>query len=94
MKTGLIGLDEFQFADLPLALVVAPTRELALQVKRELTWLYGEAGGKIVSCVGGMDSRDERRALSRGAHSRGPGAPRVRVVLARPPVRPFRRGWP
>ena len=64
----LDGADQFEFTDLPLALVVAPTRELAMQVKRELTWLYGEAGGKIVSCVGGMDSRDERRALSRGAH--------------------------
>ncbi|NBT33069.1 MAG: DEAD/DEAH box helicase, partial [Rhodobacteraceae bacterium] len=28
----------------PLALVIAPTRELALQVKRELSWLYEYAG--------------------------------------------------
>ena len=27
----------------PLALIVAPTRELALQVMRELTWLYAGA---------------------------------------------------
>ena len=60
--------DKFEFTDLPMAVVVAPTRELAMQVTRELTWLYAPAGGKIVSCVGGMDSRDERRALSRGAH--------------------------
>ncbi|WP_136440640.1 DEAD/DEAH box helicase [Pacificoceanicola onchidii] len=52
----------------PLALVVAPTRELAMQVKRELDWLYGKAGGRITSCIGGMDARDERRALDRGAH--------------------------
>lgn len=52
----------------PLALVIAPTRELALQVKRELTWLYAPAGAFIASCVGGMDVRDERRALDRGAH--------------------------
>ncbi|SIS57367.1 DEAD/DEAH box helicase [Phaeovulum vinaykumarii] len=52
----------------PLALVVAPTRELALQVARELGWLYGQAGGRVVTCVGGMDMRDERRALERGAH--------------------------
>ncbi|WP_414896545.1 DEAD/DEAH box helicase [Rhodovulum sp. YEN HP10] len=52
----------------PLALVIAPTRELALQVQRELIWLYARAGGKVVSCVGGMDARDERRALDRGAH--------------------------
>ncbi|MFW2543893.1 DEAD/DEAH box helicase [Primorskyibacter sp. 2E107] len=52
----------------PLALIVAPTRELAMQVKRELDWLYGKAGGRITSCIGGMDARDERRALERGAH--------------------------
>ncbi|MDE4305116.1 DEAD/DEAH box helicase [Phaeobacter gallaeciensis] len=60
--------DRFGSAALPLALVIAPTRELALQVKRELSWLYGEAGATVASCVGGMDMRDERRALDRGAH--------------------------
>jgi ATP-dependent RNA helicase DeaD len=52
----------------PLALIIAPTRELALQVKRELQWLYSKAGAVIASTVGGMDFRDERRALERGAH--------------------------
>ena len=52
----------------PLALVIAPTRELALQVKRELQWLYAGAGVTMASCVGGMDMRDERRTLERGAH--------------------------
>jgi ATP-dependent RNA helicase DeaD len=52
----------------PLALVIAPTRELALQVQRELAWLYAETGAAIVACVGGMDPRAERRALERGAH--------------------------
>ncbi len=55
-------------AGAPLALVVAPTRELALQVQRELGWLYGKAGARVSSCIGGMDARDERRALERGAH--------------------------
>ncbi len=50
----------------PLALVVAPTRELALQVSRELVWLYGPAGIRIASCVGGMDPSKERRALRAG----------------------------
>ena len=48
----------------PQALVIAPTRELAMQVQRELSWLY--AGAKVVSCVGGMDPRAERRALDAG----------------------------
>ena len=52
----------------PLALVVAPTRELALQVSRELMWLYGKAGGRITTCVGGMNASQERRNLSRGSH--------------------------
>lgn len=52
----------------PLALVIAPTRELALQVKRELEWLYEQTGLTITSCVGGMDMRTEKRALERGAH--------------------------
>ena len=37
----------------PLALVVAPTRELALQVQAELAWLYAKAGARVVSGVGG-----------------------------------------
>ncbi|MBI5067107.1 MAG: DEAD/DEAH box helicase [Deltaproteobacteria bacterium] len=52
----------------PLALVIAPTRELALQVQRELSWLYGRAGGRVASCVGGMDPRREARTLADGAH--------------------------
>ncbi len=60
--------DRLLFADVPLGLCVAPTRELALQVARELEWLYADAGAKIVTCVGGMDYRTEKRALDRGAH--------------------------
>ncbi len=56
------------YAEKPLALIVAPTRELALQVRREFEWLYGPAGVHLASCVGGMDQRTERRALERGAH--------------------------
>jgi len=51
----------------PLALVIAPTRELALQVSRELGWLYREAGAQIATCVGGMDASKERRSLRGGA---------------------------
>lgn len=64
----LDGTERFAPADTPLALVVAPTRELAVQVARELTWLYAGAGARIATCVGGMDMRDEIKALSRGAH--------------------------
>lgn len=60
--------EQLGFAAEPLALIIAPTRELALQVQRELAWLYDEARGRIASCVGGMDPRAERRALERGCH--------------------------
>ena len=64
----LAGADRLPPAGAPLAIVIAPTRELALQVQRELAWLYAEAGARLASCVGGMDARAERRTLERGAH--------------------------
>src|SRR3984885_9892701 len=65
----LLGDSErFARAAAPLALIVAPTRELALQVHRELAWLYQYADARVVSCVGGMDPRREQRELAAGAH--------------------------
>jgi ATP-dependent RNA helicase DeaD len=66
--TLLEGAEAMGPAGDPLALIIAPTRELALQVQRELSWLYHYAGARIVSCVGGMDPGQERRELARGAH--------------------------
>jgi ATP-dependent RNA helicase DeaD len=60
--------DRLPAAEAPLALIVAPTRELALQVAKELQWLYAPAGGRVATCIGGVDIRDERRALDRGVH--------------------------
>lgn len=69
MAETLLGVEErFGPATAPQALVVAPTRELALQVQREFMWLFGETGARIVSCVGGMDPRQEQRLLNAGAH--------------------------
>ncbi|MDX9861997.1 MAG: DEAD/DEAH box helicase [Rhodospirillales bacterium] len=66
--TLLAGAARFAPAAAPLALAIAPTRELALQVKQELEWLYARTGASVASCVGGMDMRGERRALQIGAH--------------------------
>jgi len=66
--TLLNGKDKLEPAGAPLALIIAPTRELALQVRGELEWLFAPTGGRIASCVGGMDMRDERRVLNQGAH--------------------------
>ena len=60
--------EELGYAADPMALIVAPTRELALQVHRELTWLYQHAGARIVACVGGMDPRAEKFQLRGGCH--------------------------
>jgi ATP-dependent RNA helicase DeaD len=67
--SSLLGeAERFERAAAPLALVIAPTRELALQVSRELGWLYAEAGAVVATCVGGTDARREQRALAAGAH--------------------------
>jgi ATP-dependent RNA helicase DeaD len=69
IANDLLGSAErFERAAAPLALIVAPTRELALQVHRELAWLYQYADARVVSCVGGMDPRREQRELAAGAH--------------------------
>ena len=68
VSTLLGEAERFAPAEEPLALVIAPTRELALQVQRELSWLYAQAGASIIACVGGMDVRREARALSDGCH--------------------------
>jgi ATP-dependent RNA helicase DeaD len=68
MASTILGeAERMPAAGPPQALVIAPTRELALQVARELAWLYGSAGARVETCVGGMDSRREQRALAAGA---------------------------
>ena len=69
LATTILG-DEARLAPpgLPMVLVVTPTRELAIQVHNELSWLYEHANGRVISCVGGMDPRREQRALAAGCH--------------------------
>jgi ATP-dependent RNA helicase DeaD len=68
MADHLLADGALPAAGLPQALVIAPTRELALQVAKELSWLYAGANARIATCVGGMDASRERRTLSHGAH--------------------------
>jgi ATP-dependent RNA helicase DeaD len=67
-ETLLQGAETLPRPGEPLALIIAPTRELALQVQRELQWLYAKLGARVASCVGGMNMRVEQRALSYGSH--------------------------
>jgi ATP-dependent RNA helicase DeaD len=66
--TLLGGDDALPRAAAPLALVIAPTRELAMQVHKELSWLYAPTGARVASCIGGMDGQREGRALEAGCH--------------------------
>jgi ATP-dependent RNA helicase DeaD len=52
----------------PLALVIAPTRELACRSQARADWLYEKPARQIASCVGGMDMR----ATSAGRWSAAP----------------------
>src|SRR3954464_2155399 len=67
-KTLLGDAERFAAAGAPRALIIAPTRELALQVQRELSWLYAETSARITTCVGGMDPRRESQSLGNGVH--------------------------
>ena len=50
----------------PLALVLAPTRELAVQVQKELEWLFAKAKVRVLSATGGTSGRDEMFKLKGG----------------------------
>lgn len=50
----------------PMALIVAPTRELALQIAADAEGLVKYTKISVVSLVGGMDYDKQRRALERG----------------------------
>ncbi|CAI3956662.1 Superfamily II DNA and RNA helicase (SrmB) (PDB:3RRM) [Commensalibacter communis] len=69
MAPTLLGnKTHFSAPSAPQALIIAPTRELALQVHQELTWLYADTNAKIITCIGGMNVRKESFALERGCH--------------------------
>jgi ATP-dependent RNA helicase DeaD len=69
MAPSLLGeAERFGGGTAPMALCVCPTRELAMQVQRELQWLYAKTGARIATCVGGMDIRREQMVLSQGVH--------------------------
>ena len=50
----------------PAALLVAPTRELAAQLQKELSWLYQPIGVRVAAVVGGTSYGGELRSLRTG----------------------------
>lgn len=92
VQTAVGSLDAVQVAQ-PCALVVAPTRELALQMQAELQWLYADCGLRVVALTGGASYRDEHRALARSERPIVVGTPgRLLDHLDRGGVDPSRIG--
>lgn len=54
---------EERFASEPRALIVAPTRELVMQIGKDAQGLAKYTGLKVVTIVGGMDYEEQRRQL-------------------------------
>ncbi len=68
LAPGLLGfLETARAGASPVqALVIVPTRELAVQVSGELRWFYASVPGLLVECVtGGSSVGQERRRLER-----------------------------
>jgi ATP-dependent RNA helicase DeaD len=51
----------------PAALVITPTRELAAQVRQELSWLLEPLKVRVVAVTGGTSVRTEQKVLKSGA---------------------------
>ena len=66
------------------ALIIAPTRELAMQISREFEWLYADTGARIVA----VRRRHERARRAAAALARRPHRHRH----AGPPLRPPHQG--
>ena len=64
--TRLLGLSRRR-AGLPSALIVAPTRELALQIYQDARLLGRHTGLRLAQVVGGIDYRKQAEILRRGA---------------------------
>lgn len=70
-KTAAFGLPILEWVkpggELPQSLILAPTRELALQVTDELNSLKGDRPIRLVSVYGGQSIGEQQRRLRRGA---------------------------
>ncbi len=71
-KTGAFGIPIIEAIDTSLpqvqALVMAPTRELALQVQQEVETLGSHAGVRVLAVYGGVGYAAQLEGLEEGAH--------------------------
>ncbi|AMD22496.1 HHL274Cp [Eremothecium sinecaudum] len=70
-KTGTFSIAALQRIDetlkAPQALILAPTRELALQIQKVVMALALHMDVKVHACIGGTDPREDAEALRAGA---------------------------
>lgn len=57
-----------QYGDGPIALVLAPTRELAMQIHLEAEKFGRDSGIKATCVYGGVEKFPQQKELQRGAH--------------------------
>lgn len=55
-------------ASIPQVLLIAPTREIALQASDTVMDLSGSCGMSVVTCIGGLPTSQDERLLGRGCH--------------------------
>lgn len=71
-KTAAFGLPLIELLDeenrVPQAIVITPTRELALQVANEIISFKGNKRLQVCAVYGGANMREQLRDLSRGVH--------------------------
>ena len=71
-KTAAFGLPILERIDVsllePQALILAPTRELAVQMTEELSSMRGEKKVQLLTVYGGQSISEQQRRLKRGAH--------------------------
>ena len=68
-KTAAFGIPIIETctpSGLPQAIVLCPTRELAVQVAEEMSWLQGKKGLKIRTVYGGTDIERQAKELAAG----------------------------
>ncbi len=58
-----ISLKKVKEKSSPSVLIIAPTRELAIQVYEEALWVFKSENINIVTTIGGMDIKKERKNL-------------------------------
>ena len=58
-----ISLKKIKDNSSPSVLIVAPTRELAIQVYEEACWVFNGEDIDIITTIGGMDIKKERKKL-------------------------------